>query len=49
MENIISSGVGLNLITCINWKIGSIGDFVKVKITAVEEENLIGEFVNKIC
>ena len=25
------------------------GDFVKVKITAVEEENLIGEFVNKIC
>ena len=31
MENILSSEMGLNLITGINWKIGSIGDFVEVK------------------
>jgi hypothetical protein len=31
MENITSSRIGLNLITGINWKIGSIGDFVEVK------------------
>ena len=31
MENITSSRIGLNLITGINWKMGSIGDFVEVK------------------
>jgi len=31
MESIISSGVGLNLITGINWKIGSIKEFVEIK------------------
>ena len=30
MENIPSSGVGLNLITGINWKIGSIGILLKL-------------------
>ena len=25
------------------------GDFVKVKITATQEENLVGEFLNKLC